>query len=122
MGILDKFDRDEISKPTVTVSFDPEDQERVTNAAYALKTKGCKNRGDFARTAIMEAVKEVEQAMGGADKVKAAADKADPTGERHKRKTRNNGAGAVKNYAEENTGTKPAPAAAKGKGAAQKSA
>jgi hypothetical protein len=89
MGFMDKFSDDAATtRPTLTVTFDPEDAKRVNDAAFALKTKGCKSRGDFARKALLQAVDEVEQGFGGREAVIAAANSVDPEGTRHQRKTR----------------------------------
>jgi hypothetical protein len=89
MGIMDQFKKEEVeTKPTVTVSFDPTDAVRVNDACAAMKSHGCKSRGDFCRQAILQAVEEVERGFGGAAKVIEAANKADPEGKRHERKTR----------------------------------
>jgi len=89
MGIMDSFTTDSAVKPTVTVSLETEDSKRVIDAALALKDKGCKNRGEFCRAAIMTAVVEVETQMGGKDKVTAVAAKHDPDGTRYDKRTRN---------------------------------
>ena len=86
MGKLDDLmsGRQDESVPMST-SFTTSEAERVNDACIAI---GAKSRSDFLNACVLDGVEKIETKMGGRDKLSAAADKVDPEGTRHERRTR----------------------------------
>ena len=83
MGIFESFSSQTSESRTVTASLSPADYERLADCVAVMQARGCRNRAEFARQALVAACEDVENGVGGRAEVKRLADETDPDRDRY---------------------------------------